>query len=220
MAGVDPVKLKIKDDKIHCVSKTGNFFLYATCEVEADEDRVINLLDIDSFNKAISCIQDGNVELEISDNYIRYASASVKLQHYLYDDALAKPDRFDPSKLAALSKDINLPLSKEQLSKIIKASTINPAINKAYFKSEHGQLWATLTDKEVTNTNSMEVNLGEIDEEFEGEIILPTEFVMYPASLPSKEFTIQINNEQQIVLICIEFDGGSALTYVCPGLKK
>lgn len=165
--------LTLENNSIYNLNRTSdtNFSLYAKTEdIEyTGEKRNISFADIKRFIKVLDCIPlDTNIELNINENNIEYASHSTRFKFHLINDNIVRGPSFNIDKINSLQFDCEFTFSYNSYMSLIKSSTFIIDSSKIYLHNEGSNVIAELTDKTKSNIDTYSTK---ISESFTGEPI-------------------------------------------------
>ena len=84
----DSAVIKVNKDKITSLLSTSDNTVIVYSEYSVPENQSIKTLNIPDLKKlcrVVSCIEDKNIDLDISSNFIGYKSNSVRFKYHLFD---------------------------------------------------------------------------------------------------------------------------------------
>lgn len=167
----DKVKIKIKNDTIHCwvMDDTGTVFTFIKHQlIESDiESKEINIGDIKNFKKLIGILSEESEEFILEENYIKYDSDDIRFKYYILDEDSISDIPLSIDKIKELDFSNKFVITKEILLKIIKFFTLNTEVEKIYFDIEDDSVRVSITDKTIENCNNFSFT---ITDEFIGNV--------------------------------------------------
>lgn len=200
-----------------------SIILYAkTTDVEyVNELTKLNIPDIKKLIRALDCLQSATptINLQINRNSIEYKSSGTKFKFHLIEDGIITPPNINIQKIESFEYDITFKLSVHSFNSLLKSSTFLTESNKVYISTEEGAVYAELTDKGKSNTDSYKTA---ISTEYSGsEIIkeIPFSFDLFRScSLLKADFIqVSINTSKSIIAFDIT-DDNYKLKYISTGL--
>lgn len=132
---------------------------YTDPNIDAEKD--LNIPDIGKLCRVISCIEQNEIELDITNNNIAYSSSNIRFKYHLFDNSLTVLPKLKFEKLVDYGFDgeFNLPLSN--LQSLIRGSAIATDTNKIYITVDGTNVIAELTDKSRPNVDTYGLKISE-----------------------------------------------------------
>lgn len=164
-----------KDSKIFAktmVSSADNsVILLAQTPCDAVKGSLSNCIipDCKTFLRLFSGIDEAIIELEISDNFIKYNNTNLSFKYHLLDESyIVNKKSISEEKLNQLNFDTTFVITKQKVSELIKYNSIVPDAEKIYFSTKDKQVTARIGDDQKANTNEI---VTTISSEFVGQDI-------------------------------------------------
>ena len=137
----------------------------ATTDVNFNQ--TLNIPDCNRLCKAIDAIDTESIELKIDNNNLAYKDSQVKFKYHLLEDGFLNSPPVNIDKINAFNFDAEFKVSKALIQNIIKHSAFASTTNKIYFYTEKQDginiLFAELTDRVKSNTDSITIKMAEVD---------------------------------------------------------
>ncbi len=185
------------------MSSTDNtLILYAVLNLSTECERSLNIPDLKKLSRVFDCITADEIELKINTNNLEYISKEMKFKYHLFEDDFLVAPAIKPEKINAFETDFSFTLTKEDFSKINRASTFTTETNKIYFYLEDGNVKCELTDKARHNTDSFQLQVGSniVGDELK---ILPVNFDNFKL-VNAENVKVSVNNKFGVLIIDIE----------------
>jgi hypothetical protein len=201
-----------------------SIILYAkTVDVEYSNDGPIklNIPDIKKLIRALDCLQTPSptIDLILNRNSIEYKSSSTKFKFHLIEDGIIVPPNINIQKIESFEYDTTFDLSVHSFNSILKSSTFLTDSNKIYISTENGAVYAELTDKSKSNTDSYKsaISTGYEGSEIQKEIPFSFDLFRSCSLLKTESIKVSINTARSIIAFDIS-DGNYKLKYISTGL--
>ncbi len=225
----DKAVLGLNKDYIDCISHLDEkdskqtIILYSKTMVNNDEiDKPINLniLSIKKLAYAINCINQDIIQLEINTNNIAYTSEELNFKFHLLEDGILENQTLNVNRLNELTFDFEFVLTNDKLNDIIKASAFINDINKIYLYTKNDVLFCDITDRNISNVDTISLPLGKL---VSGNIneTTPLKLNIFKilSSLKNDKFIIKIHNKTGIIVFEIN-EPEYNLKYIVTALIK
>lgn len=159
----DKTILKIEKDKISSItaSNDATLILYSETQTEADSERSINIPDIKKFVRVLECVDTDSIDLDISNNNIKYAGDNFKFTFHLLEDGIIKLPSINIKKVNELKFDTTFKVTEAKLSSLFKGSSFTTETNKLYIYFENNKIYGELGDKNRANSDNFQCVLAD-----------------------------------------------------------
>lgn len=177
-------------------------------------------VNVPKFISSVECVDSEMFTLQLEPNSIQYKSSGVRWKLHTLDLSVVANLPINKDRLNSLSYNAKFTITPLEVRRLVKSSTFVEA-NKLYIQSDEKDVYVTLTDKAIDNTDSFALKLdSETNEEFS---VVPINFevIRQLASLPADEDTIyhiRISAER-VVEISVE-RGKYSLKYILAPYQK
>ena len=146
-----------------CSSDDKSVILYAVCELPINFDGLkINIISIKKLLTGLDCLgDDGEFSMVLNKNHVRCQSKNdtdvdnVFFKYHLVDDGIIPESTINIKTIAQLDFDTEFELSVSKLKQIMSAYSFTSDINKIYFYSKNGKIYADVDDKTQSNVDNM-----------------------------------------------------------------
>lgn len=220
------LELKLSDNSIQCFADKGaDVFLVGTynCEVTNKDREEIIIPDSSKFIKALNCIKTTTLDLEVAGNHLYYDNNNFKFKHFLFDEKIRKTDKVF-ERTQELQKDcpLSFEIRLEHLKAITKLMPLITENSKMYLYSEDGKIFATLTDKTLTNTDSYTILMSENysgEEIGEGDLIVNLDVFRMLNTVGLDHIKVNVNTRYGVLF----FEAAAptcTLQYIISSIKK
>jgi len=217
----DKTILKIEKDKISSItaSNDATLILYSETPTEADADKSINIPDIKKFVRVLDCVDSETIDLDISNNNIKYAGDNFKFTFHLLEDGIIKLPSINIKKVNELKFDTTFKVTESKLSSLFKGSSFTTETNKLYIYFENNKIYGELGDKTRANSDNFQCVLADV---YEGSALsktIPVNFDTFRLISFGKcaEVEFSINLSLGVIKIVIVKDK-TRLTYIVSAL--
>lgn len=220
------IELKLFDDNISCfVDKGSDVFLVAkyNCDIIGKDRDELVIPDATNFIKALNCIKSTSIDLEVIGNHLYYHNNNFKFKYFLFDEKIRKTGKvFERTK--ELKKDclLNFEIKLEHLKSVTKMLPLITENSKMYLYSDEGKIFATLTDKTLTNTDSYTIILSEnyVGEDInDGDLIVNLEVFKMLNTIGIKLITVSVNTKYGVLFFNASTPNCD-LQYIISSIKK
>ena len=223
---VEKCVISLYPDHAQCLVTTHdtNPILYAyvktTCDLGEEKEVCLNLPNINKLNRMLNCITSNEIDLEVNSNNIEYNSPNMKFKYHLLEDGVIDKTPISIEKIKNLKFDSDFIIDKDKAADIMKGTAFATDSNKLYFYTKDGKVYAELTDKEISNTDSVSYF---ITDEFSGTeiktpILIDLEIFKLFYGLKDSIIT-KINTKNRVLLFKLE-DTDYTLQYIVAPLTK
>jgi len=207
----DSAVLKIKKGKVSSLISTSDNTIIVHAEYTDDSinaDATLNVPDLKKLSRVISCIEESSFALDISSNFIGYASNIVRFKYHLYDDGIIPSPKLSIDKLNNLAFDGKFTLPFSSVINLIKGSSISTETNKIYISVKNNAVFGELTDKTRSNIDSYGINIASDYEGTQFAIAIPLNFEIFRiiSSMKFKELQSQIITKMGVMTLDLNLD--------------
>ena len=131
------------------------YSVYEQANQEIDASGVtLNVPNINKFINLFSCLQADQFTLEYTGNCVVCNSNDLKFTYHLLDDGILTVPSINIKKIKALTFDTNFILTKDNIMRLLKASSFTTDSDKLYIHTDKTQVIGELTDKQQANVDS------------------------------------------------------------------
>jgi hypothetical protein len=204
-------KITIGTDRLTgiVVGETGTPILISKYNMPISEGigKSINILDLKKFKQIINCINESNIELNIDNNFstLKYSDKHMSFKMHLSEDNLMPKISISESKIDSIKHDVCLDIPKEEILKLIKASSFATEAKKVYFYIKDNTLFAELTDRTVSEFDSLIFSLIEdVQNKTINDIPFDFTILRYLVSHNAESIKLKINNEFKVLFFEID----------------
>tara|TARA_Y100000310_G_scaffold197205_1_gene197291 strand:- start:1264 stop:1995 length:732 start_codon:yes stop_codon:yes gene_type:complete len=196
--------------------------LYARYKTNLGESgNKINLPDLSRLNKILQCIEADKFKLELDRNCIRYKDLNIQFKYHLLEDDILTSPPISTDKIAGLTFNTNFKVPYSSILNLIKTSTFALNLNKLYFFTKDGNVYAEINDKQSHNVDSVCIKLceGYSGEDIKDPLPLSFETIRTIVGAKCEYITINVNSQLNVMTFDIN-NSESNLTYIVSGLIK
>ena len=131
--------------------------LYGIYEADLDDDidTKLNIPDLQRLIKVLQCIDGDTVKLEVETNKITYTSADLRFTYHLLHDGILSIPPLNLKKIKELTYDTAFTIPYSAFTNLLRSSTFTLSINKMYFFTKNGCVYAEIDDKESHNVDTI-----------------------------------------------------------------
>lgn len=197
--------------------------LYGIYEEDLGDDveAKLNIPDIQRLIKVLQCVDTDSMQLEVESNKIKYSSADLRFKYHLLSDGILSMPPLKIEKIKQLTYDTSFTIPYNSFVSLLKSSTFTLSLNKMYFFTKDGNVYAEINDKESHNVDSICLKMCD---SFTGEPIdkaLPVGFetIRTLAGLRCEELVVKVNSKLNVMTFSINI-GNVRMTYIVSGLIK
>lgn len=204
------VTLEINNSHITATfHNNSNIFVNTRYEIEWQEREGVTLClpDVNKLIKILHCIQEDDINLKLENNSIKYSNKKNRFTYHLFDEAFKIKNEFDFNRINQLKDWVDITLTKETNTSLLKAMPFVPDTSKLYLFAENNSIYAELTDKKIQNVDTYTT---EITDTFAGtlnqELILDIELFRLISTLNFDKCDLYINDEFKMVKLVINIE--------------
>lgn len=114
----------------------------------------LNIPNINKFINLFSCLHAETFELEYNDNCVVCISDDLRFTYHLLDDGILTVPSINIKKIKELTFDTNFILTRDNISRLLKASSFTTDTDKLYIHTDKSKVIGELTDKQQANVDS------------------------------------------------------------------
>lgn len=205
----ESVCIKVDKDKIYSVTSSSDntIVVFSTFKQsnELEQNLKLNIPDINRFTRLLSCVNETDIELSHDSNCLRYKSKNVRFKYHLLEDGIITVPAVSIDKIKKLSFEHVFEMKHEDITSLIKGSSLMTDADKLYFYVQDGDIYAEITDKETQNTDSyaQQVYQGFTGGEFK-QMSINFEILRMLSGLRFDHVTIRINTDVNVLLFEVD----------------
>jgi hypothetical protein len=220
--------LRTGTDSIYTLCTSQGVILYAITKVPgATESTKLNIISIKKFLTGLECLGDDNFKISYNQNCITCSSSSndsgenTKIKYHLVDDGIIKESVINIEKIVSLSFDTVFEIPVSKVKQIMSAYSFVNEVNKIYFYTKDGKVFADVDDKTMPNIDNVSLIASN---EFSGnEINVPLSLKIEIFKLLATSKTsikVKINDEFKVFVFETQEDENTQLKYIISALVK
>ena len=193
---------KISDNAILDISKNEistivssddrSLYLWSTLKGDFDLETTLNLPSLRKLSKALNMIGSDRLKLTINSNNLEY-KGDIKFRYHLYDEGIITKPKLTLAKIKSFEYQTEFPLNKSFFKNLLKTSSIFKDTKKLYVYTNDDQLWWSLADRTMANTDTFSINSGEVDFELD-DFILNLDNMALISFGEQNDITVKINS--------------------------
>ncbi|MDB4464489.1 hypothetical protein N9033_00295 [bacterium] len=218
--------VNIKPDSISALTSTYDSTLFLNCKLTQknviDNNKSLNIPDINKFISALSCTGQDNILFDVTDNCINYKSDNVKFKLHLLEEGIINTPAVNIEKLKNIKFNTQFEITHDTLQTLVKGSTFASDVNKLYFNTtSNGEVRGEITDSESQNVNTFGMVLAK---EFTGDPIpsprpLTFEVIRFILTSRFEKCIIHHSNDLNVFLFDISTKDYT-INYIASGLRR
>lgn len=201
----------------------GNPILYAKVDIVCDmkeDECTLNLPNVTKLTRMLSCIDSDDIELVVNSNNIEYDSLNMRFKYHLLEEGVIEKVLLTTDKIKGLTFDTDFIITRDKIVDIIKGTMFANETNKIYFHMKDSNIYTELTDRVLSNTDS--VNYF-ITNKFNGaQLVKPIPLSLDIVKLffgIKEDVSVKVNSKTNIMMFM--FSGSNyILKYITTPLKK
>ena len=169
--------------------------LFSTAVIAETIPKEFAVYDLNSLLALLSLTE--NPDIEFDENSLHISKNGAKFQYFFSDASIIIAP---PQKVITVDEHFKFDLSKEDISTIIKASSVMSAPSLSFI-SEGGEVFLKVGDPKVPGTNNYSKKIGDFDEAFNVEVGIENIKVIpenYSVALSKKKFIYMHNVERNL----------------------
>ena len=196
--------------------------LYAKYKANLGEtDTKLNLPDLSRLTKIIQCINKDDFQLNLAENCLKYKDSRIQFKYHLLENNILTSPPISVDKIKALTFDTTFEVPYSNILDLIKTSTFAISLNKVYFYTKEGNVYAEVNDKQSHNVDSVCIKLCD---SYTGKDIpdgLPISFETLRTIIGARCEKVIVNINQQLNVMTFSINNDeSNLKYIVSGLIK
>lgn len=196
--------------------------LYAKYKANLGESDIkLNLPDLSRLTKIIQCINKDDFQLNLAENCLKYKDSRIQFKYHLLENNILTSPPISVDKIKALTFDTTFEVPYSNILDLIKTSTFAISLNKVYFYTKEGSVYAEVNDKQSHNVDSVCIKLCD---SYTGKDIpdgLPISFETLRTIIGARCEKVIVNINQQLNVMTFSINNDeSNLKYIVSGLIK
>jgi len=227
----DSCALVVRDNDLYttCWSFDNSLILYAKTNVPvALPETKLNIISIKKLMTGLDCLgDDGDFKLIYNDNHIicksinEATAENTHFKYHLVDDRSIKTGTVTIDKIKGLNADTSFDLTLAKIKQIMSAYSFVDNINKIYFYTKDGKVFADIDNASEQNINSVSLVVAA---EYEGEEIsrpIPMKLEVFKNLVSNRvDIKVKVNNENSLFIFQTKEDENTELKYIISTLVK
>ena len=222
----DNACIKIDKDKIYSITNSSDntIVIFSTYKQNNPDTEAINLNipDINRLIRILGCVREENIALHIDTNCIKYNSPTVRFKYHLLEDGIISVPAVSIDKIKKLDFKYTLKIDREAVLSLIKGSSLVVDVDKLYLYVEDGNVYAEITDKESSNTDSYTQKISDgytflgksgTDTGFD-QMSISFEILRIISGLRFNDIKIRINTDVNVLLFEVVIDNAKH-NFIC-----
>lgn len=212
-----------------CSSVDNSVLLYAKTEIPLKvKDIKLNLINIKKLLTGLECLGDSeNFKLVHEKNYILCQSnneetnENTHFKYHLVDDDIIKEATISIEKIVDLSFDTTFEISLAKIRQVMSAYSFVNDINKIYFYTKDGHVYADIDDKTQQNIDNVSIMIASTytGEQIHQPLSIKIE-VFKNLILCKNDIKVKINNQFKVFIFQSKEDEFTELKYIISALVK
>lgn len=213
--------LKIEKNKISSITAANDatLILYSETQADCDFDKNLNIPDIKKLTRVLETVDSDSLNIDITNNSIKYNSNNFKFTFHLLEDGIIKSPTINVSKINALKFDTKFKVSENRLSALFKGASFTTETNKLYIYTENNKIYGELGDKNRHNSDNFQCVIADSYEGVALTKVIPINFDTFRLinfnKCPNIEFSI--NTAFGVIKTTLQKDK-TKLTYIISAL--
>lgn len=196
--------------------------LYAKYETKLSESDIkLNLPDLSRLTKIVQCIDKDDFDITLAENCLKYKDSRIQFKYHLLENNILTSPPISVDKIKALTFDTTFEVPYSNILNLIKTSTFAISLNKVYFYTKDGSVYAEINDKQAHNVDSVCIKLCD---SYTGKDIpdgLPIGFETLRTIIGARCEKVTVNINQQLNVMTFGINNNeSNLKYIVSGLIK
>ena len=211
----DNACIKVDSNKIYSITNSSDntIVIFSTYKQDNKCELLnLNVPDVNRLMRILSCINDRDVDLNIDTNCIKYSSSDVRFKYHLLEDGIISVPAVSIDKIKKLDFDFSFNVERDSIMSLIKGSSLVADVDKLYFYHEDGSVYAEITDKETSNTDSYTQKISDgwtsISKNSSGfdQMSISFEILRIISGLRFDSIKIRINTDVNVLLFEVVID--------------
>jgi hypothetical protein len=227
----DSCTITAKDNELYslCWSYDNSLILFAKANIPiALPETKLNIISIKKLLTGLDCLgDDGDFKLIYNNNHIICKSvneATVENTHFKYhlvDDTSIKAGSIPIERIKGLKADTTFNLSITKIKQIMSAYTFTDDINKIFFYSKEGKVFAEIDDTNLPNKDSVCLVVSPTFDGEEISIPIAIKIEVFKNLISNRsDVKVKVNNENRLFVFNTQEDDNTELKYIISTLVK
>ena len=160
----DNACIKVDSEKLYSITNSSDntIVIFSTYKQINETDSLnLNIPDINRLIRILGCVRETGVSLDVDTNCIKYNSPNIRFKYHLLEDGIISVPSVSIDKIKKLDFKYTFKISRDDVLSLIKGSSLVADVDKLYFYVESGSVYAEITDKETSNTDSYTQKISE-----------------------------------------------------------
>jgi hypothetical protein len=212
-----------------CCSNDNSVILYANTKIPIElQNLKLNIINIKKLLTGLECLgDDGEFKLILNENHLVCRSSNTEtgenthFKYHLCDDNIIKESTINIKNIASLNFDTIFEISTQKLKQIMSAYSFTDDLNKIYFYSKDGRIYADLNDYSQQNLDNVSLL---VSNNFTGKEIpdpISVKIEIFKLLNTSKSpLKVKINNNVKVFVFETVEDQNTQLKYIISALVK
>lgn len=223
----DKCSMTILPDSIYTIIDNNDagypILLYANiaCKNNVKKSLKLNIGDSKRLLNVLKCVDEEMIDLEIDSNSLSYSSPAMKFKYHLLDDGVIDSAPATTEKINNLQFDCNFEIQGEKILEVLKGASFSAESDKIYFFVKDDKVFVELTDKTLSNTDSLTLHIADsyTGTQLKESIPLKLEIFRMFLGLKFDKLLVKINTKLKVLMFEIVNDG-LTLKYIVSALVK
>jgi hypothetical protein len=154
----DKTILKLEKNKISSITAANDatLILHSETQADCDFDKNLNIPDIKKLTRVLETVDTDTLNLEITNNSLKYSSDNFKFTYHLLEEGIIKSPTINVNKINTLKFDTTFKVQEGRLSSLFKGSSFTTETNKLYIFTENNKIYGELGDKNRHNSDNFQ----------------------------------------------------------------
>ncbi|MBP01557.1 MAG: hypothetical protein CMM25_01935 [Rhodospirillaceae bacterium] len=211
----DNACIKVDNKQIYSVTNSSDntIVIFSTYKQDNEYKSLnLNVPDVNRLMRILSCVTDNDIKLDVDTNCIKYNSPDVRFKYHLLEDGIISVPAVSIDKIKQLDFKYSFNVDRESIMSLIKGSSLVADVDKLYFYHEEECVYAEITDKETSNTDSYTQKIadkwkskGDDDKGFD-QMSISFEILRIISGLRFDTIKIRINTDVNVLLFEVVID--------------
>jgi len=223
----DECSIHLTDSSIYTLTSdvAESIILYCKiiCTTGLTEPITLNLKDVKKLTRVFECVDRPIIEVDVNDNQsvLKYNSPEIKFKLHLVQDNVIRKTKVSIEKILGIQFDTSFEVLGTKINEVLKGSNFSPETSKVYFSQEVDKIYCEITDKAVSDLDSITYEMADTVEG--GPIPQPVpiniEALRLIAASKKEKIKIQYNTNFGFFGFSLT-DNNSEMFYLIPAMIK
>lgn len=153
--------INLTNDQIYTLTSDSTDSIILYCKILTttglENPLTINLKDVKKLTRVFECISKPIIDIKIDEqqSVLKYNSPEIRFKLHLVQDNVIRKSKVSLEKLLQLKFDTEFDVEGNKFQEVLKGGQFSPDTNKVYFSQDGDKIYCEITDKAVSDLDSI-----------------------------------------------------------------